>query len=73
MTIVMTTKMKKMKVIMLEISSKPSLIKRMPFGKHQGVKMDEIPVDYQQWLSTTDLDEDMKFTVNHYLTNTKVS
>ena len=58
---------------MLEISSKPSLIKRMPFGKHQGIKMDEIPIDYLQWLSTTDLDEDMTFTVNHFLSNMQVS
>ena len=58
---------------MLEISSKPSLIKRMPFGKHQGAKMDEIPIDYLQWLSTTDLDEDMKYTVDYYLTNNNIS
>ena len=54
---------------MIEISSKPSLIKRMPFGKHQGIKMEQVPMDYLQWLSKTDLDEDMEFTVNHFLNN----
>ena len=54
---------------MIEISSKPSLIKRMPFGKHQGIKMEDIPVDYLNWLSTTDLDEDLEYTVNQLLNN----
>ena len=52
---------------MIEISSKPFLIKRMPFGKHQGIKMEDIPVDYLNWLYTTDLDEDLEYTVNHFL------
>jgi len=49
---------------MIEISSKPSLIKRMPFGKHRGIKMEDVPVDYLNWLSTTDLDEDLEYTVS---------
>ena len=52
---------------MIEISSKPSLIKRMPFGKHQGIKMEDIPIDYLNWLSTTVLDEDLEYTVNQLL------
>jgi len=52
---------------MIEISAKPSLIRRMPFGKHKGLKMEEVPVDYLEWLSGTDLDEDMEFTVNQFL------
>jgi uncharacterized protein (DUF3820 family) len=35
----------------------------MPFGKHKGLKMEELPVDYLQWLSGTDLEEDMRHTV----------
>ena len=52
---------------MIEITKKPLLHRRMPFGRHKGVKMEEVPVDYLQWLSTTDLDEDMEYTVEHYL------
>jgi DNA polymerase III epsilon subunit-like protein len=49
---------------MIAVSSKPSLIKPMSFGKHQGIKMEDIPIDYLNWLSTTDLDEDLEYTVN---------
>jgi len=52
---------------MLEISSKPVLLTRMYFGKHKGELFKDIPVDYLQWLSGTELDEDMRFTVQHYL------
>jgi exodeoxyribonuclease X len=53
---------------MVEISSKPVLLTRMFFGKHKGVRFRDIPQDYLQWLSgQDDLDEDMRFTIGHYL------
>lgn len=52
---------------MIEITSNPMLLPRMPYGKYKGMKFDEIPTDYLEWLSGTDLDEDMKYTVKHYL------
>jgi exodeoxyribonuclease X len=52
---------------MIEVTQNPILIPRMPFGKHKGQKFDEIPIDYLQWLSETDLDEDMEYTVKHHL------
>ena len=52
---------------MVEISKNPVLIRVMPFGKHKGQKMDKVPRDYLEWLLTTDLDEDLKYTVGHYL------
>jgi exodeoxyribonuclease X len=53
---------------MMDISSKPVLLSRMFFGKHKGKFFKEIPKDYLQWLSgTDDLDEDVRFTVGHYL------
>ena len=48
---------------MINISSNPVLIARMPFGKHIGMFFGEVPRDYLEWLSGTDLDEDMAFTV----------
>jgi exodeoxyribonuclease X len=52
---------------MINISSNPVLIARMPFGKHRGTLFSEVPQDYLEWLSGTDLDEDMVFTVKHHL------
>lgn len=52
---------------MIHISNSPILIARMPFGKHKGMLMREIPTDYLEWLYGTDLDEDMQYTVRHYL------
>jgi exodeoxyribonuclease X len=52
---------------MIELTNNPILLPRMPFGKHKGVKFEKIPVDYLQWLSGTDLDEDMAFTVKYHI------
>lgn len=52
---------------MIELTNNPILLPRMPFGKHKGVKFEKVPVDYLQWLSGTDLDEDMAFTVKHHI------
>ena len=54
---------------MISISSNPVLIARIPFGKHRGVLFSEVPRDYLDWLSGTDLDEDMAFTVRKHLGN----
>jgi exodeoxyribonuclease X len=53
---------------MLEISSKPSLIPKMPFGKHKDTHFRDIPKDYLKWLSgQNDLNEDLEYTIKYYL------
>ena len=52
---------------MLKVSRAPVLVARMPFGKHKGRKMEQVPSDYLQWLLSTDLDEDLAYTVRHCL------
>ena len=52
---------------MIRISNIPVLIPRMPFGKHKGKLFSEVPQDYLQWLSGTELDEDMAYTVKTHL------
>ncbi|MGV7222837.1 MAG: putative quorum-sensing-regulated virulence factor, partial [Nitrospinales bacterium] len=54
---------------MIQISSNPVLIARMPYGKHRGELFSEVPRDYLEWLSGTDLDEDMAYTVKTNLGN----
>jgi DNA polymerase III epsilon subunit-like protein len=52
---------------MIEVSKNPVLYRRMPFGKHKGLKMEEVPLDYLQWLSGTDLEEDLRYMIERYL------
>ncbi len=52
---------------MINIIRNPVLIPRMPFGKHKDMPFREVPPDYLQWLLTTDLDEDMAYTVKYHL------
>ncbi|WDP92407.1 MAG: DUF3820 family protein [Desulfobacter sp.] len=53
---------------MVEISKKPSLLRKMFFGKHKGELLEKIPKDYLSWLASKgDLDEDLEYTVNYYL------
>jgi len=52
---------------MIRISSSPIRIPRMPFGKHKGELFSEMPPDYLEWLLTTELDEDMAYTVRKHL------
>jgi hypothetical protein len=52
---------------MIRISSNPILIPRMPFGKHMGLLFSKVPTDYLEWLLTTELDEDMDYTVRKHL------
>lgn len=56
---------------MRDISSRPSLLHTMRFGKHKGKTFEEIAAKdqgYVRWaLGNMDLDEDQKFTMQHYL------
>jgi len=52
---------------MIRISSNPVLIPRMPFGKHMGLLFSKVPTDYLEWLLTTELDEDISYTVKKNL------
>ena len=52
------------------ISNSPSLMKAIRFGKHKGLSFEEIAkVDpgYLRWLSSNSDDEDILFTIKHWL------
>lgn len=56
---------------MRDITARPSLLHSMRFGKHKGKPFEEIAAidrGYLKWcLANMDLDEDQKFTMQHYL------
>lgn len=49
---------------MVEITKQPPYLTFMPFGKHRGERMDDLPPDYVQWLSRQDgIDEGVKAAI----------
>lgn len=47
-----------------EMSTEPLAIETMPFGKHRGKTLKEVPLDYFQWLFKQDnLDADLKASI----------
>lgn len=39
----------------------------MPFGMYKGTRIDRVPVDYLQWLTTRPLNPDLKYAVEDAL------
>jgi len=51
--------------------SRPVLMSSMPFGKHKGRPMKEIPLQYLQWMSNKDFDQDLLFSIRSELKRRK--
>lgn len=41
-------------------SNEPAFYTRFNFGKHKGMRFDEVPVDYLDWIARSDLDDGVK-------------
>lgn len=53
---------------MIAWTAEPSLLVRMPFGKHRGQPFAEMPRDYLEWIvRQADIDPDVKFTAQRTL------
>lgn len=53
---------------MIRWTTEPSLLPRITFGKHRGLKWSEAPIDYLDWIvGKSDMDDDVKFTARHEL------
>jgi exodeoxyribonuclease X len=45
---------------LVQWSSEPKLLPRVPFGKHKGLRWSEVPVDYLQWMTRqADMESDV--------------
>lgn len=51
----------------MQIASKPVLLKRMPLGKHKGRLFTEVPETYLQWAVRQEFDEDLLFSLRSEL------
>lgn len=53
---------------MVRWSSGPALLPRITFGKHKGLKWEEAPTDYLDWIvNKSDMDRDVKANARHHL------
>lgn len=52
----------------IDISSRPAILSRFPFGKHFDEPLAEVPSDYLRWiLDQGKFDEDVQATCRHYI------
>ena len=47
---------------MVDVSSQPALLPRLIFGKHAMKPIEDVPMDYLDWVIRQDMDEDVKHT-----------
>ena len=38
------------------------MTRRMPFGKHRGERLEDVPFEYLEWLTTLDLRETIAYS-----------
>ncbi len=49
---------------LMELSNMPGLITKMPFGKHRGDLLRDLPTQYVYWLlNKADIDEDLRYSL----------
>jgi exodeoxyribonuclease X len=48
-----------------ELCQKPLTLIRMPFGKHKGAYLRDIPKGYRVWLLGSDIDPDLRYSLEH--------
>lgn len=49
----------------IELHNTPTFVKVMPFGKHKGTPLQELPASYKSWLmSLDDLDDNLRYSLN---------
>lgn len=53
---------------LVEWSTQPALHTMLNFGKHKGMRYEQAPDDYLEWIrDKSDMDDDVKFSARHWL------
>lgn len=56
---------------LFDVLSKPILMNHMPLGKHKGRAFKEIPLQYLQWMSNKEFDNDLLYSIRTELKKRK--
>jgi exodeoxyribonuclease X len=49
---------------LLETGDRPVLVEKIGFGKHRGVRLEDLPAGYRKWLlNEADIDDDLKWSL----------
>jgi exodeoxyribonuclease X len=49
---------------LVTLTQKPIFYRSLPFGKHKGEPIEDVPTSYLKWARGQDFDDDIKFTIN---------
>ncbi len=54
---------------LIRYAETPYVVRKMPFGKHGGKLLEELPPDYVQWALTTirDMDKDLRWSLEKFI------
>ena len=54
---------------MIQYAETPYVVRKMPFGKHGGKPLEELPPDYVQWALTNirDMDKDLRWSLEKFV------
>ncbi len=60
---------------LIEFSQRPIVVAKMPFGKHRGVLLEEVPDDYLRWAikNVEDMDSDLRYSIGNRLKRLVIS
>jgi exodeoxyribonuclease X len=55
---------------LLETGDRPVLVERIGFGKHRGMRLEELPVGYRKWLLfEAEIDQDLRWSLSQLRSN----
>lgn len=54
---------------LIDYAASPITVETMPFGKHKGTPLRDVPRDYLRWVlaNIADLDDDLRYSIQHQL------
>ncbi|PWI54869.1 hypothetical protein BM613_13615 [Sulfoacidibacillus thermotolerans] len=60
---------------LIEFSERPIYVQKMPFGKHRGTPLEEVPDDYLRWMikNVDTMDSDLRYSIKSRLERLVIS